>query len=92
MEPLTPERANEIGRALQRFAEIGNTKIINPRDEAELNGLKKFFSDVMVAHGSEFMGCWMAIRTEYEPLVQVIERISTRIRAIGAAKTQSQTT
>ena len=82
MTPLTPERASEIGRALDRYKQIGSSTIINPRDEAELTGLKNFFSTVMVEHGSEFMGCWMAIRTEYEPLVQVIERISSRIIGI----------
>ena len=84
MTPLTPERASEIGRALDRYKQIGSSTIINPRDEAELTGLKNFFSTAMVEHGSEFMGCWMAVRTEYEPLVQVIERIASRIGSISA--------
>lgn len=83
LNPLSPERAQEIGRCLQRYSEIGTSTIINPRDEAEKLGLEKFFTQVMVEHGSEFMGCWMAIRTEYEPLVQVLARIGQRITSVN---------
>lgn len=84
--PLTPEKASQIGVALQRYREIGASAIINPRNEAELTGLRNFFCQVMIDHGNEFMGCWMAVRSEYEPLVQVIERIAQRISSIGAAR------
>lgn len=89
-EPLTPEKAQQISAALARFKELGSTHIINPRNEAELTGLKNFFSTVMLEHGSELVGCWIAVRTEYEPLVQVVERIATRISAINRSRVKSQ--
>jgi hypothetical protein len=87
---LTPEKAQSISAALQRYSELGSSRIIDPRNEAELTGLKNFFSNVLIEHGREFMGCWLAIRQEYEPLVQVIERIATRISAINRSRTSAQ--
>lgn len=86
-EPLHPGRAQQISVALARHRELtGGKLIVNPRDEAEIRGLEKFFQEVMVQHGSEFMGCWIAIRQEYEPMVQVAARFLERITAINARR------
>jgi hypothetical protein len=81
-QPLSGEKAQQIAAALARFREIGNNKIINPRDEAEITGLKNFFSQVIIEHGNELLGNWIVVRQEYEPLVQTVERIADRIVAI----------
>jgi hypothetical protein len=89
-EPLTPQKATQISVALNRFREIGANKIINPRDEAELTGLRNFFSQVMIDHGSEFMGCFIAVRNEYEPLIQIIDHVTTRIQGIRQSRALQQ--
>lgn len=82
-EPLSGQEAQQIVNSLQRFQELnGASAIINPRDEAELTGLKNFFAAAMVKHGFELMGNWIAVRDEYEPLVQVVERVASRIVSI----------
>lgn len=88
--PLSPERATQIGVSLTRWSEIGTGKIIDPRSEAEVAGLRNFFSSVMVEHGNELLACWLAVRSEYEPLIQVIERIGQRIAGIKAARAAEQ--
>lgn len=90
--PLTEAKANEIVRALQRFGELkgSDSLIINPRNEAEITGLKNFLASSMIEHGSEFMGCWVAVRSEYEPLIQVLERIGSRLTGIRNNRVQQQ--
>jgi hypothetical protein len=89
--PLSGEKAQQIISALQRFNELdGGSAIVNPRNEAELTGLKNFFSTVLVEHGFELMGNWIAVRDEYEPLVQVIERVANRVSSITANRRLQQ--
>lgn len=86
-ETLTPELVQKVIEAQVRLRELGgHNTIIDPKSEAEILGLKKFLGDVFVQHGNEFIGCWVAIRQEYEPLIQTLERIFNRVGAINLAR------
>lgn len=82
-ETLSPEIVQQLIQAQVRLAELGGaSQIINPRNEAEIVGLKKFIGETMTQHSSEFIGCWVAIRQEYEPMIQLIERVTNRVFSI----------
>ena len=67
---LNEHVATELGGALQRIAELSGKKIIESTDAAEKRGLEAFVQRVMVEHATEFVGCWLAMRTQYRPLIQ----------------------
>jgi len=67
---LNEHVATELGGALQRIAELSGKKIIESTDAAEKRGLEAFVQRVMVEHAAEFVGCWLAMRTQYRPLIQ----------------------
>ena len=75
---LTPEKVQQLIAAVARLKEIGGSTIIDPRNEAEQVGLKKF------------IGCWVAVRQEYEPLVQTLERIANRVFSVRQSNRQPQ--
>lgn len=81
---LTPEVVQQIINAQVRLKELGgDSAIINPRSEAEINGLKKFLGDSFLTYGAEFVGCWVCIQQEYDPLVTTLERMFNRVLAIN---------
>lgn len=79
---ITPEKMQQVIFAFARLRELGSTVIIDPKNEAEVVGLKKFLGDFFLEHGNELVGCWVAVRQEYEPLVQTIERIANRVLTV----------
>lgn len=83
---LTDLKVQQLINSIARYRELSESKIINPHSEIEIAGLKNFFADLMLNHGSEFVGCWVAIRTEYEPMIQVAARAFERITAINAKR------
>ena len=86
-ETLTPETVQRLIEAQARLRELGGeSTIINPRNEAEIVGLKKFIGETMSAYANEFIGCWVAVRQEYEPLIQTLERIGNRIFSVRSAQ------
>jgi len=87
---LTPEKVQQLIAAVARLKEIGGSTIIDPRNEAEQVGLKKFIGETMAEHVSEFIGCWVAVRQEYEPLVQTLERIANRVFSVRQSNRQPQ--
>jgi hypothetical protein len=88
-ETLSPEVVQKLIMARARLAELGgDSPIINPRNEAEIAGLKKFLAETLTAHSDELIGCWVAVRQEYEPLVQTIERIANRVFSVRKASRQ----
>jgi hypothetical protein len=92
-EVMSPQKANEIMNAFARYKFLTDNKSAlvtpdNSRNEAEITGLKGFLSNAFIEYGGELMGCWLAVRQEYEPLVQVVSSILHRadgIRAENAA-------
>lgn len=77
--------------------ELRNTTIKTSANDAEMAGTVEYLSHALLEHANEFIGCWFAIRNEYEPLVGILSAVSERVvgvmRSRGAAITaRSQAT
>lgn len=66
---ISPEKMRQLIGGYARLKELGQSKIINPRDEGEKKGLHDFVTNAMLEHAEEFFGCWVAVRQGYEPLI-----------------------
>ncbi len=67
---LTEKKANEIGGALQRIAELTEKKIIEATDAAERRGLEQFVAREVAEHAQELLACWYTMQRQYRPLIQ----------------------
>jgi hypothetical protein len=91
--PLTADEAMKLGGAYQRFSELRGLVVQTPTSEAELKGLTEYLATTLIDHASEFIGCWFAVRNEYEPILGLLARIGERVSGIhaqNAAKHQAQ--
>jgi hypothetical protein len=90
---LSPEEMQRIIGAYARLKQLGDSKIINPRDEAERTGLQNFLTGALLTHCEELFGCWVAMHNEYTPLItgftalvgRALNRIDQQTKANAAA-------
>lgn len=80
--PLTSEEFEKIAGALHRLNEIKTSTIIDPKYAAEAEGLIEFLADQFISHGPEFLGCWMAVKHEYEPLINLVAGVQHRVQGV----------
>lgn len=80
--PLKSEEFEKIAGALHRLNEIKTSSIIDPKYQAEVEGLIAFLADQFISHGSEFLGCWMAVKHEYEPLINLVAGVQHRVQGV----------
>jgi hypothetical protein len=81
---LTRKDAIELGGALARWHELRNTAIKTPTSDAELKGLTEHIAQTLIQHADEFVGCWFTIRDEYEPVLNLLARVTQRVSHINA--------
>jgi len=91
------EKAQKIGGAIYRVSELRAKKIMESTDAAEVRGLEQFISTALTEHAQELLGCWIAVETEYEPLVGAFAALLRRSgevnrRVIAARQEQIATT
>jgi hypothetical protein len=84
--PLTQDEATKIAGAYTRFMELRGQAIKTPTADAELAGTVEYLSHALLEHASEFIGCWFAIRNEYEPLIGVLAQVSQRVVGVVASR------
>lgn len=100
--PLTHEEAFKLAGALARLEELKNSPpelaiIKGDGSEAPANAEKltrdseivalvEYVSQGLLAHASEFLGCYFAIQTEYTPLCRALAPVVARINATRAAQ------
>lgn len=77
---MTPQTANEIMGAIFRLGQLGENKIIDTATAAEKRGLHEVIVTRMSAHASELMGAWVAVKSEYEPLVIALAKFMVRVQ------------
>lgn len=82
--PLTPQQIQNIGAAYARLIELKQQKVLTINTETEVKGLLEFLSSELIAHADEFIACWLAVRTEYEPILRCIARATTRVQGMRA--------
>jgi hypothetical protein len=92
--PLTDDEAQQIGGAIHALKEIGTTKIISPKHEAEQKGNLAFLQRILVDHADELLASWFAVHHEYEPLVgsfaALLSRATGVIQRTQAARAAAQ--
>jgi len=76
---LTVEQFEKIAGALQELKAIKKSAVINPNNEAQAQGLISFLADEFITHGEEFLGCYVAVKKEYEPLINLVARVQYRV-------------
>lgn len=85
-KPLTMSGVNQLGGALHRLHELRQQTVQTPTLEAEVRGLIEFLSGSLIEHASELIGCWVAVKTEYEPALNLLATMSNRVINIHAAR------
>lgn len=83
---LTMQQIQNIGAAYARLLELKSQKVLTVNTETEVRGLLEFLSSELIAHADEFIACWLAVRTEYEPILSCIARATNRIQGMRAPK------
>lgn len=86
-KPLTAQQIQNIGAAYARLIELKSQKVLTVNTETEVRGLLEFLSSELIAHADELIASWLAVRTEYEPILHCIARAASRINGIQAAHT-----
>lgn len=79
---LTQQDAIEIAGAVARLDEIKNLSALSQTKqiEAEACGLVEFLSKKFIDNAGEFLGCWFAVRLEYEPLIRGLAPVLRRLQ------------
>jgi hypothetical protein len=85
---LEPASAQSLSAAVIRYRELTKSAIINPRDEAEIVGLQKFLLESMINYGGNLIGCWVAVKQEYEPLLRSLALIGNRLKVMTENRTE----
>jgi len=92
-KPLDMEAGKQIIDAISRLAQLaGNgeadSKIItlDANANAEKAGLVEYIKNQLFEHAGHLMGCWFAVKNEYEPLCNSFASILNRAEGIRAQR------
>jgi len=89
-KPLTMEVGKQIIDAISRLNSLGgeDSKIVtlDKNAEAEKAGLREYLKNVLLEHAGHLVGCWFAVKNEYEPLCNVFANITNRAEGIRAQR------
>lgn len=76
--------------AIKRLNQLQTAKIVTKNDDAERAGLEKFISSSVLQHASVLLGCWYAVKTEYEPLIGAFAHLQARAAAVMGMRVAQQ--
>lgn len=85
-KPLTIQDIQSIGAAYARLMELRQQKVLTVNTETEVKGLLEFLSSELIGHTDELIATWLVARTEYEPMLGLFARISSRVSGIQLAR------
>jgi hypothetical protein len=92
-KPLDMEAGKQIIDAISRLANLtggaeADSKIItlDKNAEAEKAGLREYIKNQLLEHAGHLMGCWFAVKNEYEPLCNSFASIINRAEGIRAQR------
>lgn len=76
------ELVAQMAGAMHRFNELNAQTVDTPNRSSEMKGIMDFLANSFLAHREEFIGCWLAMHNEYDPLIKgfaaLIGRASAR--------------
>lgn len=86
IQPVTRQEIEQMSLQYGRLLDLRDQTIVNPNRDAEIKGIIEYLSQMFIDHASEFIGCQVAIRDEYEPWLnlQVVQR--ERMNAIAGQR------
>ena len=90
---LTREHVEQMIQAIRSITKIESLPGRSANDITELKGLREFLGRSFFEHSSEFLGAWIAVADEYEPLVHSFAALQYRaagLNAIRMSKMQTQ--
>jgi hypothetical protein len=99
LPPMTQQDFSNLAGALSRYHELrdlGPAVIVTPTSKgeeanrlAEIGGLESFLSNELLNRAPELLGCWQAIKNEYEPIVRAFIPVFRRV-ALAVTRQQEQ--
>lgn len=99
LPPMTQQDFSNLAGALNRYHElrdIGPAILVTPTSKgeeanrlAEIGGLEAFLSNELLNRAPELLGCWQAIKNEYEPIVRAFIPVFRRV-ALAVTRQQEQ--
>jgi hypothetical protein len=88
--PLTINQIAQMQAAYIKLGELLSSKLTTPTKDAEMEGLKKFLHNSLLAHADEFLGAWVTLNREYQPLLMAVSGILARVDDIRARTAAAQ--
>jgi hypothetical protein len=88
---LSKGRAVELATCLRKLRATHEKSIIDPGNEAEKVALTEALATGLLTHADELLGCWFAVKDEYEPLTLGLAALLRRSGNINAAIAQRST-
>jgi hypothetical protein len=84
--------AGDLVATLQKLRAIYTSKIETRESEAEKVGLTEHLATGLIRHADELLGCWFAVKEEYEPLTMGMAGLLRRASKINMAISQQSMT
>jgi hypothetical protein len=75
--------------SVARLAQLSNSNNGSSTDansEAEKAGLREYIKNQLFEHAAYVLGCWFAVKSEYEPLCNAFASIANRAKSIQAQR------
>jgi len=85
-KPLTHEKINDMLAAIRRINAIHTQAIKQQSDQAELESATTYLAQSFLQHAGEFLGTWITVANEYEPLVAAWASFNSRTAGYAAQK------
>lgn len=84
--PLSVNDIHNMQVAMHKIKKLRSQSVVTPNLESEITGLTQFIVKTFLQHADEFVGTWIVMNTEYEPLLQGVRRMFSRIEDINASE------
>ena len=99
LPPMTQQDFSILAGSLERYhnlRDIEPSTIVSPTSKAEeatrlaeIEGLETFIATELLNRAPELLGCWQAIKNEYEPLVRSFIPVFRRV-ALAVTRQEQQ--
>jgi hypothetical protein len=83
---LDMETGKQVIESINRLQQLNQLNSTDANSIAEAKGLEEYLKNQLFEHAGFLLGCWYAVRTEYEPLCNVFANITNRAAAINQQK------
>lgn len=85
---LTMQNIHAIGGAYHRLLELKSQSVVTPTTEAEVRGLLEYLANELISHADELIACYVAVKLEYEPMLNIFASVGNRVSGIQHARAQ----